>query len=324
MDLLSDVLLSLKVESSAIGHFRLTEPWGLDINGFEPAFCYCVAEGHCWVLPDDRPPVLLEPGDTVLLPHGGRCVIASAPNAPLVTASELWHDRALPFYSRGNSLAAPLLLRLGGSGKESRIVSLAFSFRDERRNALLSSLPDLIILPGKNNGTAQWVTTATQFLTAEEADARHGYIAIASRLAELLFQSLIRAYILSTPNPPTGWLRGLLDTRIGKALSAIHASPGEDWTVASLAHSAGMSRSAFAERFQHLLGRTPIDYLTEWRMQLAAELLAASKRPVAIISHELGYQSETAFREAFKRQHGLPPNAYRKAQRQPDNSSTAV
>jgi len=321
MDLLSDVLLSLKVESSAITQLRLTEPWGLDINGFEPAFCHCVAEGHCWVLPQQGPPVRLEPGDTVLLPHGGNCVIASDPKAPVITASDLWRDRALPLYSRGNSLAAPLILRLGAGGAESRIISLAFSFRDEYRNALLSSLPELIILPGKSSGTAQWATTATQFLSIEEGDARHGYVAIATRLAELLFQGLIRAYILSTPNPPTGWLRGLLDTRIGKAMTAIHANPGGDWTVASLARSAGMSRSAFAERFQSLLGRTPIDYLTEWRMHLAAELLETSKRPVAIISHELGYQSETAFREAFKRQHGLPPNAYRKAKRQNNEGS---
>jgi len=316
MDLLSDVLLSLRVESSAITHFQLAEPWGLDVDGFEPAFCYCVVEGHCWVLPEDKPPVLLEPGDTVLIPHGGHCVIASAPNAPIITASDLWRDRALPMYSRGNSLAAPLTIRLGGIGKESRIVSLAFSFRDERRNALLSSLPELIILSGKHSGTTQWVSSAMQFLTTEAPTAKHGYIAIATRLAELLFQSLIRAYILSTPEQPTGWLRGLLDMRTGKALAAIHADPGGNWTVASLARAAGMSRSAFAERFQSLIGRPPIDYLTDWRMQLAAELLASSKRPIAIVSQELGYQSETAFREAFKRKHGLPPNAYRKAQRQ--------
>src|SRR5690606_28621585 len=102
MDLLSDVLLSLKVESSAISYFQVAEPWGLDVNGFEPAFCYCVAEGHCWLLPAGKPPVRLEVGDTVLLPRGGRCVIASAPEAPIITAEELWRDRVLPYYSRGH------------------------------------------------------------------------------------------------------------------------------------------------------------------------------------------------------------------------------
>jgi len=314
MDLLSDVLLSLKVESSAISYFQVAEPWGLDVNGFEPAFCYCVAEGHCWLLPAGKPPVRLEVGDTVLLPRGGRCVIASAPEAPIITAEELWRDRVLPYYSRGHTLAEPLNIHLGGNGEKSHLISLAFSFRDEHHNALLSALPEMVVLSGSSSGTAPWISSAIHFLLDEAPPARPGYVAISTRLAELIFQGLIRSYLLSVSEHPTGWLRGLFDARIGKALSAIHAEPECGWTVESLAATAGMSRSSFAERFLMLVGTPPIEYLTHWRMQLAADLLISSKRSIALIAQATGYQSETAFREAFKRRYKLAPHAYRKQQ----------
>lgn len=315
MDLLSDVLLSLKVESSAISYFLAGEPWGLDVDGFEPAYCYCIAKGHAWILPEGSPPVLLEQGDTVLFPRGGRCIIASSPNAPLITAEELWRDRVLPSYSRGNSLADPLTIRLGGTGDTSHLISLAFSFHDERSNALLSALPTMMVLSRKSSGTAPWVSSAIHFLLDEAPPAKPGYIAIVTRLAELMFQGLIRSYLLSVPEHPTGWLRGLFDPRIGKAMAAIHGTPGEPWTVESLAAAAGMSRSAFADRFLALVGIPPIQYLTDWRMQMAADLLGSGKRSVALIAHEVGFQSETAFRQAFKRKYALTPSTYRKHQR---------
>src|SRR5690606_29149991 len=138
----------------------VSEPWGLDVNGYEPAFCYCVAEGHCWLLPSGRPPVRLEAGDTRLLPRGGPCVVASAPEAPIITAEELWRERVLPYSARGQSLAEPLTIHLGGNGKKSHLISLPFSFRDEHRNALLSTLPELIVLSGNSSGTAPWISSA--------------------------------------------------------------------------------------------------------------------------------------------------------------------
>lgn len=313
MDLLSNVLLSLKVESSAIVHFVLKAPWGLEMHGFKPTYCYFVVEGHCWLMPADGEPVRLGPGDSVLVPRGGHSIIASDPAAPITFVGDIWRDQQLPVFGSGAEIGAPLEVRLGDGGAGCRLMSLAFAFQDESRIALLSSIPGLILLRSAQSGMDQWINSTMQFLLDEQRDTQPGYVAMATKLAELLFQSLIRAYLTSAKEHPTGWLRGLFDNRIGKALDAIHKDPGNAWSVEALARTAGMSRSAFAQRFQTLVGQPPIDYLTDWRMRLAADLLGSGRYPVADVAAQLGYQSETAFRETFKRKHGAVPSVYRKA-----------
>ena len=147
----------------------------------------------------------------------------------------------------------------------------------------------------------------------EEAQAgRAGGASVSLRLSELLFMELLRQYAAAPSQKPPGWLAGLQDPQVARALQAIHARPEESWTVAALARAAGLSRSALAARFTALLGHPPVQYLTLWRMQLAAGALAESSLPVAEVGRRVGYASEAAFSRSFKRIAGVSPDLWRK------------
>ena len=135
-----------------------------------------------------------------------------------------------------------------------------------------------------------------------------------AKLAEVLFIEVLRLYMNERSDGRTGWLAGVGDRIVGPALNALHTRSAHAWTVEELAHSAGTSRSVLAERFQHLLGSSPMQYLTQWRMLLAANLLCRSNAPLARIAEDVGYQTDTAFSRAFRREYGLPPSAWRRSQ----------
>ena len=135
-----------------------------------------------------------------------------------------------------------------------------------------------------------------------------------AKLAELLFIEVLRLYIAEGPAGRTGWLAGLGDRVVGGALNALHAKPAHAWSLEELARAAGTSRSVLAERFQQLVGSSPMQYLTQWRMLLAANMLARSNAPLARIAEDVGYQTDTAFSRAFRREYGAPPAAWRRTQ----------
>jgi transcriptional regulator GlxA family with amidase domain len=152
--------------------------------------------------------------------------------------------------------------------------------------------------------------------SVEQADtSRPGAEAVLARLSELLFVETLRAYITQLPPEQKGWLAGARDAEVGRALALIHRHPATPWTLARLAEEAGLSRSVLAERFRHYLGEPPMAYLTRWRLQLGAEMLASSSHSVAEIAAEVGYESEAAFNRAFKRQFEIPPARFRSQSR---------
>jgi transcriptional regulator GlxA family with amidase domain len=163
--------------------------------------------------------------------------------------------------------------------------------------------------------------SAVDFLGAEEGEAKPGYIALAQHLAGLIFVSLVRAYVLHATEQPRGWLRGLTDKRIAQALTAMHGTPGQAWSVATLAAQAALSRAAFAARFHELIGQTPMAYLTAWRMYLAAERLSRGAVKISQLTEESGYRSERAFRQAFKRHIGQTPRDCKKSARPREDSA---
>ena len=138
-----------------------------------------------------------------------------------------------------------------------------------------------------------------------------------SRLAELMFVELIRRHLEGLPPSRTGWLAGLRDPQVGRALAALHAEPGAPWTLEALARAAGLARSSLAERFAGLIGEPPMQYLARWRMQLAASLLSSTQDGVGAIAARVGYASEAAFSRAFKKSAGLPPAAWRRERAAP-------
>jgi len=153
--------------------------------------------------------------------------------------------------------------------------------------------------------------TVLRFITLETENAQPGADVIVDKLSEILFIHVVRAFI-KQGGVRTGFLAALSDDRLGRAIRSVHDNPAARWSVASLAHEAGMSRSAFANHFQNVAGMTPMQYVTEWRMQTAFELLSAKRLSVAEVAELSGYQTEASFRKAFKKHVGTGPGAIRR------------
>jgi transcriptional regulator GlxA family with amidase domain len=161
-----------------------------------------------------------------------------------------------------------------------------------------------------------WLESSIQHAVAQAAATAPGSEAIVAKLSEVLFAETLRRYMAALPPQQTGWLAGARDPAVGRALAAMHARPQHDWSLASLAAEAGLSRSALTERFKHYLGVPPMAYIAQWRLHLGADALRTTSRGVAEIAGDVGYESEAAFNRAFKRAFGVPPARFRRSKSQ--------
>jgi AraC-like DNA-binding protein len=164
-------------------------------------------------------------------------------------------------------------------------------------------------------GDAAWLETSMRFAASEGALARAGGATVLGKLSELLFIEAVRRFTETLSADQKGWLAGLRDRFVGRALTLLHARPAHPWTVDALGREVGLSRSAFAQRFTELLGQPPMQYLAHWRLQIAARQLRGGDRPLAAVAEDVGYESEAAFNRAFKRDFGMPPATWRRSER---------
>jgi AraC-like DNA-binding protein len=178
---------------------------------------------------------------------------------------------------------------------------------------LLTLLPKIFKVDMRNDSRSAWIESTLQFAAAEAADYRAGSTLVLGKLSELLFVEAVRRCIDAMPATQEGWLAGVRDRFVGRALALMHAQPSYAWTVDELARKVGLSRSALAQRFNDLVGQPPMHYLTRWRLQLAAKELVTATKPMIAIASQVGYESEAAFNRAFKREFGMPPSSWRKA-----------
>ena len=192
-----------------------------------------------------------------------------------------------------------------------RIVCGFLASDNVMENPLLNALPRLFKVDMRDSA-APWLKTSLQFGAREAAHVRQGIATVLSKLAELLFVEAIRRHIDTLPEGRTGWLAGLRDRFVGRALSLLHANPASPWTVDMLASKVGLSRSALAQRFTDLVGVPPMQYLARWRLQTAAGYLRSVDKSVAAVAEHVGYDSEAAFNRAFKREFGVPPAKWRR------------
>jgi AraC-like DNA-binding protein len=179
-------------------------------------------------------------------------------------------------------------------------------------NPLIATLPRLLHLPAAGDGV--WISQVMRQAVSASRDKRPGGQAVLERISEMMFVDAVRRYVERLPEESTGWLAGLRDRHVGRALALIHESPSRAWTIDALAEEIALSRSAFYERFVRLVGQPPMQYLTQWRMQVAANLLRQSRAPIVSIALDVGYESEAAFARAFKRLVGTPPASWRRLQ----------
>ncbi len=306
VDVLTDVLETIRVSSVCYGRVELGAPWGVQVRGGEAASFHVLLRGNCWLEVEGMEPVALTSGDLFALPHGHAHVLRDAMTTEPVPLSDL---------IAGSPQTLGGALRVGGGGPTSTLVCGCFHFEDRKNNPLLSVLPPLVMVKGEDGRAVQWLEPTLQFMACEAASGRPGSKTVISRLADVLFIQIVRAFLASTPESHRGWLRALTEPQIGTALSLIHQNPNHGWTVANLAAKVGMSRSTFAGRFVEFVGEPPLHYVTRWRMQKAAALLREGSKTLADIADRVGYESEAAFSKAFKRWVGAAPGAYRKAAR---------
>lgn len=314
-DPLADVLCAIRLAGGVFLRAELTAPWCItaymtheDCLPFLPGATqlvgyHVVMEGRMLVLLEGEAPLEVRAGEIVLLPRNDHHHLASQAGLPAVPSATL--IRSAP----DGGIAG---IRHGGNGART-VLMCGFLATEGSYNPLIAALPRRLVLDIGEGLSREWVETSVRFAARELAAGRLASSGVMSRLSETLLVEAVRQYSASLPEESAGWLRGLRDLQIGRALALIHQGIGADWTAERLAREVAMSRSAFVERFTRLVGMPPIRYLTVWRLQTAKLHLAEGRQPIAQLAHRVGYDSEEAFSRAFKREFGLPPARWRDA-----------
>lgn len=314
MDALSETLRVVQLVGAIFINARFSAPWcyqspsadfaapHLEPGAERVVIFHMVTEGDCHVELDGAPSTRLTAGDVVIFPQGHAHRMSSGPGVPPATGASL--ERVLA--------RRPRQLSYGGGGATTRLVC-GYLACDARLAAMLfAGLPALVRVNVRGSSAGAWLEASVRYALAEARSPRAGGAGVLAKLAEVLFIEVLRLYMREQSAACTGWLAGVRDPIVGSALKALQKQPERPWTVEELAHTAGTSRSVLAERFQLLVGSSPIQYLTQWRMVLASNLLARSSAPMTRIAEAVGYQTDTAFSRAFRREFGKPPAAWRR------------
>ncbi|HLL28117.1 MAG TPA: AraC family transcriptional regulator [Xanthobacteraceae bacterium] len=320
-DALSDLLRTVRLTGATFFDVVAKEPW---VVGSAPRDLilpkvlpdadhliayHVVTEGRAFATIVGGEAITVEAGEVVVFTHGDPHIMSSGPGMrPAPTAPD-----ALDAIMSGQM---PFRLNCGGDGTPSSKFVCGFLACDARPfNPLLENLPPVIKAGNPQDGDGGWLGQFIRVAVAESAEKRAGGEGVLAKLSELMFIEVVRRHLEALPPEQAGWLAGLRDPFVGRALSLMHGKPGHNWTLEELAKQTGLSRSVLAERFTDLLGIPPMHYLAQWRMQIASELLAGGNGNVARIAAEIGYESEAAFSRAFKKLMGVPPSAWRRRAR---------
>ncbi len=271
---------------------------------------HIVAHGSCWVASDSGERHWAGEGDVIVLPYGDLHRIGGEEATECVSIFALMD--APPW-------DVMPVVRHGGGGARTDLVCGYLYSEDPLFDPALRALPPAFVVRPPSGAAAGWVQASIAYALEEDAPLHAGRSPLATRLPELVLIEVLRLHLANAPAADHGWLAALGDPVLAPALSLMHGAPEHKWTVAELAARVAVSRSLLDERFRIVLGRSPIRYLTEWRMHLAEELLATTELSVTDVTRRVGYRSEEAFSRAFKRAHGTSPTPWRQARsRLPD------
>lgn len=303
-DPLGESLHLLRLTGTLYCRAELTAPWGIDIPALEGFMTFqVVTAGRAWLEVDGAEPRLLQQGSLTLIPHGTPHRFRS----DLAAETEALFD--LPVEQISDRYE---IMRHGGGGELTQVTYGVVRFDHVAAQRLIASLPTVLQIDTWDDDDAGWLQSTLRFIAREARSLRPGGETVITRLADVLVIQAIRSWLDSAPEAQQGWLAALRDGQIGHALASMHRAPGQDWTVASLAHEVGMSRSAFSARFTELVGESAMAYLTHWRLQLARTHLQDTTEPLSVVAGRFGYQSEAAFCRAFKRMFGASPGSLRR------------
>jgi AraC-like DNA-binding protein len=316
MDALSQALSAVDTTGAIFYRVECTAPWGFAVPpvdtvahllspGTEHLVNYhLVVEGEALVRLPSGDEHHVTAGQVVVLPHGDPHTVS-------------WGSPRNMVDSRPPLVAAlgggPQTVHMGGGGSGSVIICGFFGCEQHAERTFLAGLPPLFIVDLRTDAAGTWLERSVRHFADEAESDRPGTAAMLTTMAKALFIDTLRRYMRALPEAETGWLAAARDPIVGAAIALLHESPARAWSLADLATEVGASRSALGERFARFLGEPPLAYLARWRLHLAARILRTSKKSVLEVAMDVGYQSESAFNRAFRREHGLPPGQYRKA-----------
>jgi AraC-like DNA-binding protein len=304
MDALSEILRLAHFGADVTVDATAREPWCISVPASGSlGRAYLVVDGEAHLQAAGIEETTLRTGDFVFLPGGEAHLLGSNLGVEAVSLSSLVR---MPVAGEN------LPIRLGGSGPATRWIAFTFACERHLAESLLSALPPNVFVDMAGAPSVDWLLDCLALTLSHSEAPTLGASATRARMAESVFVEALARYIHSLPPGGTGWLAGLNDRYVGRALALIHGRPGEAWTVERLGKQVGLSRSALAERFGQVMGEPLFAFLTRWRLQLAAEFLLASTRPITAIAKEAGYESAAAFSAAFKRAFGKPPSSWRR------------
>ncbi len=311
MDTLSLMLRTMRARSPLIADMRLGPNLSVGIPAFGGMPLHYVASGACR-LKTEREIFELHEGDFVMLtrtPYYRFLTGDGAVQIEVMDFAEL--DRFSPDYLRDGG--GHLLTRdIGETPTKARIFSaIIMPGEGPEAGPLTRDLPDVMLLRDTKSFLEPWLRAAIEFMSTDVRAVEPGSGAIAERLIELILIAALRRWLLDA-KPERGWMRGVTDAAISRVLNAVHAQPGQRWTLSGLAVIAGRSRSGLAAHFRDVMGETPFVYVTRWRMHLAAAAIASGKQSTAEIAVNLGYGDSQAFSRAFATAFGATPAQYRR------------
>lgn len=325
MDALSETLRVVRLDGAIFFNARFSAPWCylsssadtaaplLDPTAERVVIFHMITDGECYVELENQPPLRLVAGDVVIFPQGDAHKMTSEPGLKPTVAGQL--NRVLA--------RRPRLLSFGGGGDATRLLCGYMACDARLAQMLMAGLPAVVRVNVRGSTAGEWLEASVRYALAEARSPRPGGAGVLAKMAEVLFIEVLRLYMNEQDEDRTGWLAGMRDRVVGAALNELHANPARAWTLDELARTVGASRSVLAERFQRLMGTSPMQHLTQWRMVMAAGLLRHSNAQLTHIAQDIGYQTDTAFIRAFRREYGVPPATWRR-NRVPEGSCAAV
>ncbi|MBX9912067.1 MAG: AraC family transcriptional regulator [Beijerinckiaceae bacterium] len=305
-DVLSQIFAAVKMRGTVYFHARFSPPWGIKVPRYKNVARFHLAmRGAFWVRVDgETQPVHLNEGDLIVIPHGTSHILSDSADRD---ARELdWVLKETGYEGSG-------ALVYGGPAREGcQVFCGHFEFAEDALHPMLDALPQYIYMPSAETLSSNWLQLVLDFVASEKASSQPGADAIMYRLTEIIFIQVIRSFV-TRAGDAAGCLAALLDPQLSRVFSAVHTSPSRGWTVEMMAKEAGLSRTAFAQRFTQLVGMGPIHYLTQWRMRNAKQRVFSTEDPLVEIAEAAGYQSQAAFTRAFKRSFGTTPGQLRRS-----------
>ncbi len=308
MDALSDILSRMRLKGALYFRTSFTPPWGVQVPAFENVARYHFAyKGRCLVrIANESMPVAMEQGDLIIIPHGAKHTLFCDPDTE---TDALPLDQMIE--KSGFTGSGTLVYGAHGTQHETHLICGHFAFDGYVSHPLIETLPSYILIRNYGESSGNWMENTLRIIGAEAGREGIGNDLIALKLSEIIFAQALRSY-LATVGANRSVMSAFANPQIGRVLSAIHEKPSFAWNLEDLSGIAGMSRTSFVNTFSQLMAMTPFNYITQWRMQIAQQMLAETSAPIIEVAESTGYQSEASFGRMFKKAVGFAPATYRR------------